>query len=77
MSDYNSKVYNEQGGGALVIEAADGGVIKGQASAGATPAQAAAIADISETAGTMSTEERGKFNAVLTVLRNIGAIASS
>ena len=42
---------------------------------GGTPVVAgAAIADISLTAGDMSAEERGKFNAVLAALRGIGII---
>lgn len=74
---YQRKVYMPQGDDALVVLAADGGALKGQGSAGAAPAQAAAIADISETTGEMTDAERVKFNAVLTVLRNIGAIAAS
>lgn len=39
-------VYMEQGGDVLVIKSADGGILKGQASAGGAVSQAAAIADI-------------------------------
>lgn len=48
-----------------------GGTVVGKAGT-----QAAAIADISTVSGEMSTTERQAFNAVLAVLRDIGAISS-
>jgi hypothetical protein len=79
MTAYNTKVYSEQGGDALVVRAADGGVIKGQASAGGTPAQAAAITDLAVT-GTYSTDDtpiETAVNSILAALRNAGIIAAS
>ena len=79
MSEYNGKVYREQGSDALVVLAADGGAIKGQASAGGTPAQAAAISDIAVT-GTYATDDtpiETAINSILAALRNAGIVASS
>lgn len=79
MSEYNGKVYREQGSDALVIRAADGGVVKGQASAGGTPAQAAAISDISVT-GNYATDDtpiETAINSILAAIRNAGIVASS
>lgn len=42
-------VYLEPGGDTLVVKGKDGGVIKGQTAAGATPAQAAAKSDLTIT----------------------------
>lgn len=69
MSTYNAKVYMKQGGDALVI---NGGTIENE-----TDGQAAAIANISETTGTMTDAERVKFNLVLNALRKVGIIASA
>ena len=71
-----NKVYNEQDGDALVVLGKDGGVIKGQASAGATPAQAAHIAN--PTGGsTIDAESRTAINSILAVLENAGLTADS
>lgn len=75
----NTKIYKEQGGDALVVEAGDGAVIKGQASAGATPAQAVAIADVS-LSGTYASDyaaTESAVNDILAALRGVGIIASS
>jgi hypothetical protein len=72
---YTTKVYNEQGGDALVVLGKDGGVVKGQATAGAAPAQAAHIAD--PAGGTPDAEARTAINAILAVLENAGLTASS
>lgn len=73
---YQPKVYHEQGGDALVVRAKDGGVVKGQATAGATPAQAAHIADPAGGA-TQDAEARTAINAILAALENAGITASS
>lgn len=51
MSYENTKIYQEQGGSALVVKAADGAVIKGQASAGGAVAQASAIVSLTDSTG--------------------------
>lgn len=79
MSEYQRKVYQEQGEDSLVVLAAGGGKIKGQASAGATPAQAAAVADITVT-GTYADDDDNietAVNGILAALRNAGIIAAS
>lgn len=81
MAGENTKVYHEQGGNALVVKGADGGVIKGTASANATPAQAGAIADLAAiTGGDAPTEAehnavRTAINSILAALRGTGVIA--
>jgi hypothetical protein len=81
---YEPKVYREQGGTVLVIKAADGAVVKGQATAAGTPAQAAAIAaaataDADATYGQpeadLINELKTKLNSLLTAARNAGLIA--
>lgn len=79
MSDQNTNIYKEQGGDTLVIKAADGASVKGQASAGGTPAQAAAITDLTVTGiyGDDDDNIETAVNSILTALRNVGIIASS
>lgn len=90
---YEPKLYREQGGNVLVIEAHDGATVKGQTSAGATPAQASHLADAttsyafasgadftSTIAGTIETAVNAnatKINSILTALENIGVFATS
>lgn len=51
----NTKIYKNQGGSELVVEAVDGGQIFGQATAGGTPAQAVASANLTDSStGTAS-----------------------
>lgn len=77
MPDSTAKVRRDQGADKLTVD--DGGSIDildgGKITADG--AQAAAIADISETAGTMTVGERQSFNAVLAALRGAGIIASA
>jgi len=79
MSEANTKIYKEQGGDTMAIKAADGAVIKGQASAGGTPAQAAAISDITVTGnyGDDDSNIETAVNEILAALRNVGIVASS
>lgn len=77
MSTYNRKVYQEQGADALVVLAADGGVVKGQAAAGGVPAQAAAIADVDTAGSATAAANATAINSILAVLRNTGLIAAS
>lgn len=78
-----SLVYHEPGGNTLVIRGRDGGVIKGQTAAAATPAQPAAIADLAAiTGGDAPTEAehnavRTAINSILAVMRGNGQIAAS
>lgn len=74
---YQPKVYREQGGDTLVVRAKDGGVLKGQATAGATPAQAAHIADVSVATVAWTTTDKAKVNTLLAALENLGALATS
>lgn len=79
---YNAKVYQPQGGDALVVLAADGGKILGQDSAGAAPAQAAHIADAAVAAGAAPDKAEydalvGKFNALLLACERAGILAVS
>ena len=91
MGLYETKVYHEQGGDALVVRAGDGGVIKGQPSAGDTPVQTAAVASLTDSTGgtagdtvddtTTSVKDdiaslAAKINAILVALRNAGIIAT-
>jgi len=88
---YEPKVYKEQGGDTLVIRAGDGGVIKGQAAAGGTPVQTAAIVTLTDSTGgtpgntvddaTTSVKDdiaslAAKINAILVALRNVGIIVA-
>jgi len=73
---YQPKIYREQGGNVLTIKAWDGGSVKGQPSAGGTPAQAAHVADPSGGA-TQDAESRTAINAILVVLENAGLTARS
>lgn len=93
MTNRHVKVYKEQGGNVLVIRAKDGGVIKGQATEGATPAQASHIADAttsySFTTGaafnsaialeieTAVNAIAGKVNSLIAVAENTGLTATS
>lgn len=76
-STYQPLVYKEQGGNTLVVLAKDGGVIKGQATAGATPAQAAHITDVSVATVAWTTAEKGRFNSLLAACENVGILATS
>lgn len=77
MSTYEPKVYMEQSGDTFVVRAADGGVIKGQASAGGTPAQASHIADVSVATVAWTTGDKAKVNSILAALENTGILALS
>lgn len=72
---YTGKVYREQGADSLVVLGADGGVVKGQASAGAAPAQAAAIADVATGGGATAAANATAINSILAALRGVGIIA--
>ena len=74
---YQPKVYREQGGDTFVVLAKDGGVIKGQATAGATPAQAAHIADVSVTTVAWTTTDKAKINTLFANLEKVGIHATS
>lgn len=74
---YQPLVYKEQGGNTLVIQGKDGGVIKGQATAGATPAQHATIADVSVATIAWTTGDKAKVNTLIAALENIGVLATS
>ena len=73
---YQPKVYKEQGGNVLVIRGHDSGVLKGQTSAAATPAQAAHVADFA-TSAALTTGQAAKLNSVLKALRGVGVLATS
>ena len=77
MSEYQRKVYMPQGDDALVVLAADGGAIKGQASAGGAPAQAEAIADVDTAGSATAAANATAINSILAALRNTGIIAAS
>lgn len=77
MSTYEPKVYREQGGNTLVVRAKDGGVIKGQAAAAGTPAQAATIAAVGLTTVAWTTTDKAKVNSIITALKNVGILATS
>lgn len=73
-----TKIYNDQNGNRQVVES--GGVIQMKTGAKMVPnsgTQAATIAAISETAGSMTTGERQAFNAVLAALKGVGILAAS
>jgi len=74
---YQPLVYKEQGGNTLVIRAKDGGVIKGQATASGTPAQAVTIADVSVATIAWTTGDKAKINSILAALENVGILATS
>lgn len=85
---YQPKVYKEQGGDVLVVKAQDGGVIKGQATADGTPAQAATIAAVTATHDFNATFDDAELeaavnanaaaiNSILTALKNVGIVALS
>jgi hypothetical protein len=74
---YEPKVYREQGGNTLVILGRNGGVVKGQTSAAATPAAAAAIADVGVTTAVWTTADKGKVNSIMAALRGVGILATS
>lgn len=74
---YQPKVYREQGGNALVVKGHDGGVVKGTTSAAATPAQAAAIADVSTATIAWTTGDKAKVNSIIAALEGIGVLATS
>lgn len=84
---YQPKVYKKQGGNTLVVLAADGGAIEGQASAGAAPAQSAAIVDastahalnatFSDTEVETALNNLGtKINSIILALEKVGILAS-
>jgi len=75
-NQYNATVYREQGGDALVVEAQDGGMIKGQAAAGGAAAQAAAIASVSGSPAPSNDELATAVDAILVAMRNAGLIAT-
>lgn len=83
----SNHVYQEPGGSTLVVRGKDGGVIKGQTAAAATPAQASAITDASTAhalnATFSDTEVEAalnalgtKLNSVLAALRGVGIVAT-
>lgn len=74
---YQPKTYREQGGNTFVVLGRNGGVIKGQTSAAATPAQAAAIANVTATTGAWTTTDKAKINTMLAALRGVGILATS
>jgi hypothetical protein len=69
-------VTHEQGGDAIAVEGKDGGQVKGQTAAGATPAQAVHIADPSGGA-TVDAEARTAINAILVALEGVGITADA
>lgn len=77
MSDYNAKVFMNQGAGSLSVRAKDGGQVLGQSTASGSLAQAATIADVSVTTVAWTTGDKAKVNAVLTALENVGILATS
>lgn len=73
----NAKIYKEQGASSLVIKAGDGAVVKGQAAANGTPAQAAHITDAATSGSATAADCATKINLILTALENVGIVAAS
>ena len=74
---YNAKVYHEQGGEKLVVDAGGSLDIKTGGSLLANGTQAAAITDVPTAGSATAAANATAINAILAALRGAGVIASA